>query len=142
MCETCRTRWRDQILCAACVNRALEAREAAPEQSRSNFRQAFFALLLGVGAWVLGVLGFVAVVVVVVAAGGRQTPAVLGGVGLIILVMFLGGAVLAMFGMGQAVAVLRVRGGHMILATIGLTVGGLFVGMFIGLFALSIILAT
>jgi hypothetical protein len=99
------------------------------------------AFLLGVGAWVLGVLGFVAAVVVVVAAGGQQTPAVIGTIGLIIIVMFLAGAAMAMFGIGQAVAVLRVRGGHMILATIGLTVGGLFVGMFIGLFALSIILA-
>jgi len=57
MCETCRTRWREQILCAACVDRALESREAAPEQSRTHFRQALTALVLGVGAWVLGVVG-------------------------------------------------------------------------------------
>jgi hypothetical protein len=141
MCETCRTRWRDQILCAACVNRALEAHETMPEQSRTQFRQALLALGLGVGAWVLGLLGFVAAVVVVVAAGGKQTPALLGGIGLIMIVMFLAGAALAMFGMGQAIAVLRVRGAHMTLATIGLTLGGLFVGTFIGLFALSIILS-
>ena len=45
------------------------------------------------------------------------------------------GAGVALFGMGQAAAVLRARGGHMILATIGLVVGGLFVGLFIGLWA-------
>ena len=44
--------------------------------------------------------------------------------------------------MGQAVAVLRVRGNHMILATIGLVVGALYVGMFIGLFAVSIYIST
>jgi hypothetical protein len=142
MCETCRTRWREQILCAACVDRALESREAAPEQSRTHFRQALMALVLGVGAWVLGVVGFVVVVLAVIAAGGQQTPATTVIAGLIIIVMFLAGSATAMFGIGQAVAVLRVRGSHMILATIGLTVGGLFIGMFIGFFALSIFLGT
>ena len=47
-----------------------------------------------------------------------------------------------LFGIGQAVAVLRVRGNHMILATIGLVIGGLYVGLFIGLFAVSIYLST
>jgi hypothetical protein len=141
MCETCRTRWRDQILCAACVDRALESKEAAPEQSRSHFRQALTALLLGVGAWALGVVGFIVAVVAVIAAGGKQTPATTAIAGLIILVMFAAGGAVALFGIGQAVAVLRVRGGHMILATIGLTVGGLFIGLFIGLFALSLFLA-
>ena len=140
MCETCRTRWRDQILCAACVDRALESRDAAPEESRTHFRQAFLAFGLGVGAWVIGVLGVVAAVLAVVAAGGRQTPAILGVVGLIMIAMFLAGGAMAVLGIGQAVAVLRVRGGSMILATLGLTVGGAFIGMFIGLFALSIVL--
>jgi hypothetical protein len=141
MCETCRTRWRDQILCAACVDRALESREAAPEQSRTHFRQALTALILGISAWVLGVVGFIAAILAAVAAGGQQTPATIAVVGLILIVMVLVGAAAAMFGIGQAVAVLRVRGSHMILATIGLTVGGLFVGAFVGLFALSIYLA-
>ena len=50
------------------------------------------------------------------------------------------GAVAALFGIGQAAAVLRARGSHMILATIGLVIGGLYVGLFIGLFAVSIYL--
>jgi hypothetical protein len=140
MCETCRTRWRDQILCAACVDRALESKEAAPEQSRTHFRQALMALGFGVGAWALGVAGFIVAVVAVLAAGGQPTTATAAIAGLIIMVMFLAGGAVAMFGIGQAIAVLRVRGSHMTLATIGLTVGGLFIGMFIGLFALSIFL--
>jgi hypothetical protein len=140
MCETCRTRWRDQILCAACVDRALESKEAAPEQSRTHFRQALMALGFGVGAWALGVVGFIVAVVAVLAAGGQPTTATAAIAGLIIMVMFLAGGAVAMFGIGQAIAVLRVRGSHMALATIGLTVGGLFIGMFIGLFALSIFL--
>jgi hypothetical protein len=34
---------------------------------------------------------------------------------------------------GQATAALRTRGSHMILATIGLVISGLFVGVMIGL---------
>jgi hypothetical protein len=142
MCETCRTRWRDQILCAACVDRALESKEAAPEQARTHLRQAVTALILGIGAWALGLVGFIVAVVAVVAAGGRQTPATMVMAGLILIAVLLAGGVAAVFGVGQAVAVLRVRGGHMILATIGLTMGGLFIGMFIGLFALSLFLGT
>ena len=43
MCETCRTKWRDQVLCAACVDRAMESKEAAPEQSRTHLRQAILS---------------------------------------------------------------------------------------------------
>ena len=69
MCETCRTKWRDQILCAACVSRLLESKEASPEQSKTHLRQALLALGLGVGAWVVYV---VAVVLLVVAVGAAQ----------------------------------------------------------------------
>ena len=34
MCETCRTAWRGELCCAACVDRALGSGEAAPEQQR------------------------------------------------------------------------------------------------------------
>ena len=138
MCETCRTRWRDQVLCAVCVDRALESKEAAPEQSRTHLRQALTALGMGIGAWVMGIIGIVIVGIVVAGSGGQPTVATAVAAGLIMLVMFLAGGAVSMLGMGQAAAVLRVRGNHMILATIGLVVGALYVGMFIGLFAVSI----
>ncbi len=138
MCETCRTRWRDQILCAACVDRVMESKEAAPEQSRTHLRQAVMALGMGIGAWVLGVIGFVVLVLAVAASGGRPTVTTAVTAGLVLMAMFLAGGTVSMFGMGQAVAVLRVRGNHMILATFGLVAGALYVGMFIGLFAMYI----
>ena len=140
MCETCRTKWRDQIICAACVNRAMESREAAPEQSMTHLRQAIMALGMGVGAWVLGIVGLVVAVIVVAASGGQPTMTAAAVAGLVMIGMFLAAGAVAMLGMGQAVAVLRARGSHMILATIGLVVGGLFVGLFIGLFAVFIYL--
>ena len=48
----------------------------------------------------------------------------------------------AAIGVGQAVAAIRARGDHMILATIGLALSGLNVGVFIGLFSFSIALQT
>jgi hypothetical protein len=127
-CEVCRTRWRNQVLCTACVERALESREAAPEQARAHLRQAGLGLLLGGAAWVFMVLAQLLIV-----AGGNQVALALLGV-----LLILGSAVLAMLGLGQAAAALRARGNHMILATIGLIVSGLYAGVFIGIFAIRL----
>jgi hypothetical protein len=138
MCETCRTKWRDQTLCAACVERALESKEAAPEQSRTHLRQAIMALSMGVGAWVLSLGGFLIGGIGMAASGGQLAAA---AIWILLMMATLMAAVgVALVGLGQAVAVLRARGSHMILATIGLVVSGLYVGLFIGLFAVSIYL--
>ena len=42
---------------------------------------------------------------------------------------------MGVLGLGQSTAVLRTRGHHMILGMIGLIVSGLYLGVFIGLFA-------
>ena len=123
MCETCRTKWRDQILCAACVDRAMESKEAAPEQSRTQLRQAILAL--GMGDRRLGAVpgGLPRRRLGVAASGGRLDGGDRSGV-LLAMVALLAAAGVALFGIGQAAAVLRARGSHMILATIGLVVGG------------------
>ena len=121
MCETCRTKWRDQILCAACVDRAMESKEAAPEQSRTQLRQAILALSMGIGAWVLCLLGLLVAGLGVEASGGRLEALIIWV--LLATVALLAAAGVALFGMGQAAAVLRARGSHMILATIGLVIG-------------------
>jgi hypothetical protein len=132
LCEACRTPWRGAVLCAACVDRALESREATPEQARAHSRQAFLALSLGGSAWLLTVA-----MAVVGAAMDPGNPATLG---LAFLVLLLFGTALlsASLGLGQAVAALRTRGSHMILATIGLILAGLHLGAFIGLFSFSL----
>jgi hypothetical protein len=136
MCETCRTKWRDQILCAACVNRAMESKEASPEQSKTHLRQALLALGLGIGAWVVYVLAVVLLIVIVGAAQlqGQVTPAAAPGLlaaALILLVALAAAVGMAVVGMGQAIAVLRVRGSHMIMSTIGLVVSSLFVALLV-----------
>src|SRR5262245_10392378 len=77
----CRTRWRDQALCIACVERALGANEPAPEEARAQQRQAILALLFGLGAW--GVL--LAAVVLLIAAGALVATGSDGAAVLIVL---------------------------------------------------------
>ncbi|HWG41219.1 MAG TPA: hypothetical protein VN688_00425 [Gemmataceae bacterium] len=127
-CEVCRTRWRDQVLCAACVERALASREAAPGQARAQFRQALLGLLLGGGAWTALIL------VALLSLAG--TPPVL--LGLLVLFLIAASLLMGVLGLGQAVAVLRTRGSHMILGIIGLIVSGLYMGVFIGIFTFSL----
>jgi hypothetical protein len=124
-CEVCRTRWRDQVFCAACVERALAAREADPGQTRRHFRQALLGLLLGGGAWVSLIL------IQPISLAGTP-PALMG---LLVLFLCAVSGLMGVMGLGQSTAVLRTCGHHMILGMIGLIVSGLYVGVFIGLFA-------
>ena len=132
LCEVCRTRWRDQVLCSACVERALGADEATPEQAKAVFRQALWALLLGIGAWVIGILDFVVFIIVASQSGATVAGAILFVLGLV------AAAAPAVFSIGQAVSVLRARRQHMILATIGLTLSGLYLGCVLGIFVLGV----
>jgi len=112
LCETCRTRWRGRWLCAACVDRALEHKEAAPAEAGAHLRQALLALGLGVTS----------------------------GMGLVMLggLTILSSPLPAVVGVGQGAAAIRARGDHMILATIGLVLSGLNVGVFIGMLSFGI----
>ena len=132
LCEICRTRWREQVLCAACVERALASDEATPEQAKAAFRQALMALLLGVGAWVIAILAFV---MFIVAASNSEPSIIMAALFVLGLVAATAPAV---FSIGQGVSVLRARGNHMIMATIGSTLGSLYVGVLIGIFVLGI----
>jgi hypothetical protein len=132
LCETCRTRWRGQVWCAACVNRALESAEGTPEEARAHLWQALVSLALGITAWVIGFGAFVLLAVAgeMMANSGGQPP-----VGLLLLAMFVlfADVLVAALGMGQAVAALRTRGNHMLLATLGLILSGLYVGAMLGM---------
>jgi hypothetical protein len=133
LCEVCRTRWRNLVLCAACVDRALESREANPEQSRAHLRQASLSLVLGGLAWAVSFLAWM-VLILVVGAGAR------GAAGLVVLagLVLLADTIPAALGVGQAVAALRTRGNHMIMATVGLILSGLYIGILVGLFSFSV----
>jgi hypothetical protein len=130
-CEVCRTRWRDQILCVACAERALASHEATPEQARAQFRQALLGLVLSLGAWGAFILG---IVFVFVAFATENNPILI----LLVLLLFVSAMVLAVVGTGHAAAAVRARGPHLIMATSGLLIGGLFLGVFLGNYLLNL----
>ena len=65
------------MLCVPCVERALESREATPEQARTHFRQALLSLLLGIGAWLVGLIAFVMAVVATASSGEMNAGVIL-----------------------------------------------------------------
>jgi hypothetical protein len=134
LCEVCRTQWRGQIICGACVQRALETKEASPEASRQNFIQAMLSVGLGIGAWVLTALGLLASVLVL--ASGSATGQIIGVVAF--FAFLAAGLAMAVFGVGNAASVLRARGSSMILAIAGLLICCLHIGVFIGMFVMGI----
>jgi hypothetical protein len=134
LCRVCRTRWRDQAYCTACVERALEAGAAAPQEARAHLRNGMLGVGLGVGAWVLCLAG---VVVFAIGASDFPDPAklplVLLGMGIMALSPFL-----SVFGVGHGASAIRARGDHMIVATAGLILSALHVGVMIGLCVLLV----
>jgi hypothetical protein len=133
ICEICRSRWREQTLCAACVNRALEGGEATPEAQRAHFHLALWSALLGAGAWVLSGL-MVLLVVLIANARGEMTAAA----AFLLLLLLLADGIVALFGVGLGATALRGRGGHMLLASVGTILSGLYVGVLVGLWTFLI----
>ena len=132
-CDTCRTRWRDRWLCVACVDRALAGGEAAPHEQRAHRRQAILSVVFGALTWVFAALGILAFL-----RGTRedQPERMLPALALAVFVLIFG-LVGSGVGLAQGVAAVRARGDHLILATAGLLLSGLYAGMLIGLFCLS-----
>jgi hypothetical protein len=127
-CAVCRTSWHGNLICPICLDRALETHEAVPAHQRAQWLHSLFALILGGSAWVITVLGFVVVAIGV--SNGVNVGAV--GVG---TMMLCGAVIPAALGAGLGASAIRARGSHMILATVGLVLGALHVGMLIGLFS-------
>ncbi len=135
LCAVCWTRWRKRSLCIACLERVLEANEAAPEEVRAHLRQAVLAVIFGLAAWGLALLAIL-LMAGATAGGLEQEP----NMGLIVVgfLLLLASPLPAVLGVGQGSAAIRIRGDHMILATAGLLLSGLHVGVFIGMFAFAL----
>lgn len=133
VCETCRTRWRGQVLCLGCIHRALAAGESAPAQLREPFHQALRGLLLGAAAWVLAVFALSLLGRLDAGHGGF---AVVGT--FVLFVVFAVSVLVATTGVGLALAALRASVGSRALALTGLIVAGGYVGLALGLGALAV----
>jgi len=131
-CAVCWSYWREQTLCSSCVERALEANDLAPVEVRAHLRQALLAMLCGAAAWLLTIGGGV---LMAVGAAGEINP----GPILLGFFAFLSSLLPSILGVGQGAAAIRARGNHMILATLGLILSGLHVGIILGLFSVSVL---
>jgi hypothetical protein len=132
LCETCRTRWGDAVVCTACLERAL--RPGADDRTRkvAHSRRAAFGLAGGLAAWLLtGVVFLVAFLAIGKNAEENRVAAML--VGMCVLLCFPAAVVVALVGLGQAAAALRTRGDSMIVATLGFLLSGLHVGAAVGI---------
>jgi hypothetical protein len=133
LCEACRTRWRNVIICAACVDRALASGEARPMQTTSAAQQTRAGVLLGVGAWVVAGVGWAMLRAV---SGSDSDVATICS---FLSVLMLAGAVpLATAGVGQSVAALRVPNDRGWLAGTALVLCGTYVGLLLGLGTLAL----
>ena len=89
LCQVCRTRWRDQTYCTACVERALDAGEVAPQEARAHFRNALLGLIFGAVAWLLVCEGGSKVGENSFQAGGKaftRTPSLMSALGWVMTV--------------------------------------------------------
>jgi hypothetical protein len=137
LCETCRTRWEDSVLCAACVDRALKGGDVSPGQKREHSRQAALGFSGGVAAWLLTGLVIGVLALLGSSAAGDKNPGVVlfAMFGMLLLPI---AVIAALLGLGFSAAAIRTRGESMILATLGLMLSGLHVGALVGMFFVGI----
>jgi hypothetical protein len=129
ICAVCRTRWHGRALCPACVTRVMDEKEARPEQAQAHRRQALLAVVFGVSAWAMTLVG--GLLPLLVRGGASSGLLILGG--LLTLAAFLP----SLFGVGQAAAAIRTRGTRMIMATFGLVLSAAHVGIVSGVAILA-----
>ncbi len=133
ICGTCRTRWHEEILCPACVDRSLEFDEPGPQEGQRQFRQAWMSIGFALSGWVVLLMTLWPMW-----AFHDGTPEMHRGMVMLAAVFFFCSFVPPLLGLGQAAAALRQRGKHLRVATFGLVCAGAQLGLMLGLFLLNL----
>ena len=131
MCAFCRTRWEDEIVCAQCVDETLHSGGATPSQVRTQKRQASLSLTLAIMGWSVLLLALWPL-----AALFRGSPD--RGPATLTLMLYFGSFFFALFAVGQATTCIRARGQRLAVATCGLSLAGLQLGVCLGLMVINI----
>jgi hypothetical protein len=131
VCKSCRTRWHQEVVCPQCVDLSLLEDEPSPQEAQLQTKQAWFAVVLSVFGWAFL---FLTVLPFSTYYQGTVRPLYIFST----YSLFLGSFVLAAFAIGLAVAALRLRGDHRVVALSGLIASGLHVGLAIGLIVLNL----
>jgi hypothetical protein len=131
MCALCRTRWDEEIICARCLDQSLRQGDASPRLVQTRDRQAAASLVLAIFGWI-----FLLLTLWPLSALFRGHPD--GSLANFTLILFFASFAFAVFALGQAAAAIRTRGRRLVLATYGLSLAGLHLGLGLGIMALNI----
>ncbi len=131
VCQSCRTRWHEEVVCPQCVDNSLADDEPSPVEAQMQTRQAWFSIILGVSAWMLLLLTFAPLTTF-------HQGQVKSTIVFVTYALFLGSLVPTVFGLGYAFSALRLRGDYGKLATCGLVCAASQVGLTLGVIALNL----
>jgi hypothetical protein len=131
MCALCRTRWNDEIICSQCLDQSLQQGGASPRTVQTQDRQAALSVFLAASGW-----AFLLLTLWPLSALFQNSPT--QGLATFALILFYGSFFFALFALGQAAACIRTRGRRLPMATCGLTLAGLHLGLCLGLLVLNI----
>src|SRR5438128_780741 len=51
VCQACRTRWQEEIVCPLCVDHSIADYEPSPQEAQMHTRQAWFSVILAAIGW-------------------------------------------------------------------------------------------
>jgi hypothetical protein len=131
VCPVCRSRWLDEVMCTACLEKALAVKHQRPEEALAHRRQAVLGLGLGAAAWVVMLIAGIPLLGL---RGHESDTSLAITAGVIALISLLP----SLFGLGQAAAAVRVRGDRLRMATWGLCVCGAHLGAVLGLLLFAV----
>lgn len=136
-CEVCRTRWRDQVLCIACVESDIVSSRGTEALKKRNGQYASYSCVLSATAWAGFVLTCLTLALICWVSGSSDLSS---GVLLVLLALYLAAGVIALFGIGFGLTVMRSPDCAVTTqrATIGMVLGGAYLGILLGVFTLGI----
>jgi len=132
VCQTCKTRWHDETVCPQCVDNSVADDEPSPQEAQLQTKQAWVGVMLAAGAWLLLILTLGPFAAFFGPQPARST--------IIFLAYFcyLGSFVPAVFGLGHAIAAMRLRGDSEKLALGGLIASGTHLALALGFIVLGL----
>jgi hypothetical protein len=131
LCATCRTRWHEEILCPECAGHAFLANESSARELRGRDRLAGWSLVLALLGWLTLLTALIPWFQVHQGRAGSSAASWTLNLAFLSLIP-------ALFALGQAAWAVRQRVQAMRLATSGLVLGGLQIGLLLGVMLLNL----
>ena len=131
VCQVCRTRWHEEIVCPQCVDNSLADDEPSPLEAQMQTKQAWFSVILAVFSWLL-------LLMTLAPLATFHTGTVQATIRFVTYLLYFGSMVPAVFGLGFAFAAIRLRGSHGALAAFGLVAAAAQLGLTLAIVALGI----